>query len=107
MSLDVTLFAIKRVSVFDYNITHNLNTMAARAGIYRYLWRPEEMRIERAGELIEPLEDGLYRLKSLPEHFKKYNPSNGWGNYEALVMFVEDYLRACREHPEAEIHTSR
>src|SRR6266496_3980933 len=41
------------------NITHNLNTMADAAGIYKHLWRPEELGITKAGELIAPLAAGL------------------------------------------------
>jgi len=105
MSLDVYLH--KRQEIFDYNITHNLGKMAEKAGIYYHLWRPEELGIEEAGELIEPLEQGLYLLKSQPKEFKKYNPDNGWGNYDNLVKFVEKYLEKCKEHPEAKIEISR
>ena len=55
-------------TVFSANITHNLNTMADEAGLYQYLWRPEEVEVEKAGELIEPLEQGLAHLTSNPDH---------------------------------------
>lgn len=64
--------------VFEYNITHNLNTMAGEAGIYKHLWQPDEIGITKAGELIEPLREGLALLKSDPERFKAFNPKNGW-----------------------------
>ena len=81
--------------VFSANITHNLNTMAGEAGIYEYLWRPDEIKITKAKELIEPLRKGLHNLKSQPEKYKKFNPKNGWGSYDGLVKFVENYLNAC------------
>lgn len=87
--------------VYSANITHNLNKMAGEAGIYKHLWRPDEIGIERAEELIEPLYEGLALLKSDAERFKKYNPENGWGTYEGLVCFVENYLVACKEYPQA------
>src|SRR6185312_7325685 len=93
--------------VYASNITHNLGTMADAAGIYKHLWRPEELGIEHARELIEPLVDGLTRLKREPEKFKALNPPNGWGNYEGLVTFTENYLAACREYPEAKVSASR
>lgn len=93
--------------VFWGNITHNLVGMAKAAGIYLYLWRPETYGITKAKELIEPLEDGLKRLKSAPDHFKELNPSNGWGNYEGLVALVEKYLEACREYPDAVVYVGR
>lgn len=95
-------------TVFSANITHNLGEMAGYAGnLYKLLWRPEELFINRANELILPLEKSLQLLKSDPEYFKKYNPENGWGTYEGLVIFVENYLRACKEYPDADIHVSR
>lgn len=93
--------------VFEYNITHNLNTMAQKAGIYTHLWRPDEIKITVAKELIEPLTLGLDILLADPDEFKKYNPENGWGTYELLVDFVQSYLKACIEYPEATIQISR
>lgn len=95
------------VHVFEYNITHNLNTMAQKAGVYMQLWRPDEMGVSKAAQLIEPLKSGLKLLKSKPDEFKQYNPSNGWGSYEGLVEFVEKYLQACEQYPDAEIDVSR
>ena len=107
MSLDVWLTAIRPTSVFNYNITHNLNKMAEEAGIYKHLWRPEEIGITNAEQLIEPLEAGLALLKNKPTYFRKFNPENGWGSYEGLVEFVTKYLEACKENPDAEIGVSR
>jgi hypothetical protein len=92
---------------FWKNITHNLGRMADAAGIYRELWRPDELGFTKAEQLIEPLQTGLERLIREPEKFKTFNPENGWGDYNGLVVFVEDYLNACRAHPQANIHISR
>lgn len=89
------------------NITHNLNKMADEAGIYKALWRPDEVGITKASQLIEILETGLLDLKSRPAHFKQFNAKNGWGLYEHLVKFVEEYLYACKENPEANVSVSR
>jgi len=93
--------------VYSANITHNLNSMADEAGIYRHLWRPDEIEITKAEQLIEPLRVGLELLKSDPERFSKFNPENGWGTYEGLVRFVENYLQACVSYPSAEVQVSR
>jgi len=92
---------------FSDNVTHNLGGMAAAAGIYKELWRPEEVGIKTAGQLIAPLEAGLLRLRADSDRFKKLNPDNGWGTYEGLVRFVSDYLDACRAHPDAVIRIWR
>ena len=98
---------IERRSIYSANITHNLGRMAEEAGIYQHLWRPEEIGITTAGELIEPLERGLTLLKERPEHFEQFNSPNGWGLYENFVPFVEAYLEACLENPDAVISVSR
>ncbi len=107
MSLDVGLVAIRPTTVYDRNITHNLTEMADEAGIYKHLWRPEELFIFHAMDLIAPLKEGLSKLKADPERFKKFNPPNGWGSYENLVEFVEDYIVACVKNPDATITISR
>lgn len=89
------------------NITHNLGQMAEEAGIYKHLWRPEELNITKAKELIDPLREGLHRLKMDPERFKKFSPDNGWGTYDGLIKFVTNYLDACYEYPESTVETWR
>jgi hypothetical protein len=107
VSLDVHLSVVRPVEVYWRNITHNLNRMADEAGIYKHLWRPDEIGVSRAGDLIQPLRDGLAVLESDPERFKQFNPANGWGSYEGLVDFVREYLAACEANPDAEIEVSR
>lgn len=93
--------------VYWRNITHNLTKMADAAGIYDAMWRPDEHGMTHARMLIEPLRDGLRKLRAEPERFKAFNPSNGWGNYDGLVSFVAEYLQACIDHPDAEVSVSR
>lgn len=107
MSLDVYLSAVRDTEIYSANITHNLNRMAKEAGIYEYLWRPDEIGVTKAEQLIEPLTVGLKTLKSDPVRFKQFNPGNGWGDYDALVGFVERYLSACSENPDASVSVSR
>lgn len=111
MSLSVYLTVTKPCEVYSRNysrnITHNLGMMAQEAGIYQHLWRPEELGIKYATDLIDPLRAGLELLKSDPERFKAFNSPNGWGMYENFIPFVEDYLNACIETPEAVIEVSQ
>ena len=107
MSLDIYLTETRPMCVFDANITHNLNTMAEAAGLYQALWRPEEILINRAGDLVQLLEQGLAQLRAEPERFRALNPANGWGDYDGLVRFVERYLEACKENPNAAVSVSR
>lgn len=111
MSLDVSLYIDTGGDdphcVFDANITHNLNTMANQAGIYKHLWRPEELGIVFAGELISPLRIALKILNDDPSRFKAFNPDNGWGDYDCFVALVKEYLEACVYNPKCFIHVSR
>jgi len=125
MSLDVYLTRKKWISydegktlkeeneeVYSANITHNLGTMAhavkcGEHNLYEYLWRPEEIGIKKASELIEPLKEGSLELKDKPEAYRKYNSSNGWDVYEDFVPFVEQYLAACEANPDTDINVSR
>lgn len=107
MSLDVSLMVTMPTDVFSANITHNLGEMALLCGLYKPLWRPEEIDAKTAADLIEPIKIGLANLHSDPKKFKQYNPSNGWGDYDGLVKFASEYLDACMENPDAKIHVSR
>lgn len=92
---------------YDENITHNLTGMASEAGIYQHLWRPEEIEITHARQLIEPLQAAIDMLRKEPDRFKKFNPANGWGNYQGFLHFVTAYLAACKQYPDATIQVSR
>lgn len=111
--------------IFDYNITHNLTDMAEEADLYKALWRPyllkphtkfdnydSEMAFEDsqtiyAEDLIPYLEAGLHKLHSNPEYYKKFNPKNGWGNYDSLFSCTRHYLDACKSRPKALVEVSR
>ncbi len=93
--------------VYWANITHNLGRMADEAGIYECLWRPNEHGITKARQLIEPLRAGLDKLKADRKGFERFNSPNRWGMYEHFVQFVEKYLAACEENPDAEVGVSR
>jgi hypothetical protein len=109
-------------AIYDGNITHNLGELADKAGIYEALWRPYRLKPEygeaqkkdydlemafeesvtiTASEIIEPLKEGLKKLKGDPYYYKQFDSPNGWGTYKYFVPFVEEYLNACIENPEA------
>lgn len=93
--------------VYSANITHNLNRMASEAGIYEFLWQPDRVNISKANQLVTPLRKGLILLKSDPWRFKRFDSPNGWGTYEGLIIFVQNYLKACEQYPEAVVSVWR
>jgi hypothetical protein len=107
MSLWVYLVQMRPTEVHESNITHNLNKMASESGLYQALWRPEELGVVTAWELIPYLREGLKNLKSDPEHYEQFNPPNGWGSYNDLVRFTEQYLESCMKYPDSQVKVSR
>ena len=107
MGLDVTLTKVMPTEVFSANITHNLNDMAEAAGIYKHLWRPEEIGVKLAGQLVTPLMEGLHKIKSDPAKYREFDSPNGWGTYDHFVRWLEEYLDACARFPDAEVRADR
>jgi hypothetical protein len=108
MSLDVYIACQCCGSgLIDWNVTHNLATMARHAGCYDALWRAPENDITAAGQLIDPLRSALVTLREDPDRFKAYNPANGWGDYDGFVDAVFRLLAVCESHPGASVRTSR
>lgn len=113
MSLDITLYdnhcehCGRKDEVYALNITGNLVPMAHRAHIYEELWDPKENGIERAKQLIFPLEYSIALLETIPSVFKRLNPSNGWGSYEGFLYDLKELLMVCKKYPEATIEVWR
>lgn len=107
MSLDVYLEDENGVCLYRQNITHNLNKMASTAGIYEVLWRPEEIGITTAHQLIEPIAKGIAFITMQRRICEQDNPPNGWGNWEGFYDFCCSYLKACTEHPLANVRVCR
>ena len=107
MSLDVFLTRLEPTEVFGANITHNLGKMANEAGIYEIVWRPGEVGIKTAGQLIEPLRAGIELMAGDPVRFMAFDSPNGWGLYENFLPWLRRYLAACEEYPDAGVGVSR
>jgi hypothetical protein len=107
MSLNIYLEELVVSPVFRANYTHNAVGMVEAAGIYTHVWRPEELDITKASELIEPLRGAIERMKADPNRFISLNPPNGWGSYDTFLPWLEQYLEACEEHPDATVRASR
>lgn len=105
MSLSISLYyklgkKEKRVEVFYKNITHNLSKMAKAVdyNFYETIWKGSQFILPKD---IFILKNGLEKLLNNKNFYKNFEPSNGWGTYEDLVSFVEDYINALEEFPDA------
>jgi hypothetical protein len=101
--------------------------MAEKAGLYDTIWRPyrlhpdykkeyedtdKEYEFEdnhniTAGQILNSLKIGYQELTQNPEKYKKFNPENGWGTYEQLCKFTENYIVECSNRPNAKVVVSR
>lgn len=106
MSLDVWL-TFEGNSVFEGNLTHNLNRMAEEAGLYYAIWRPCEVGANRAFDIAPSLIDGLRFMKRNRDFLVRFNHENGYGCFDDLERFVESYLVSCLVWPDAKISVHR
>lgn len=104
MSLDFCLYAMRETRVFDSNITHNMTVMWREAGVYDALYNSHE---KTAGELLSVLQDGLSKMRRNRLKFEEMDPSNGWGDYETAVKFLENVVAACDTNPDAKVWISK
>ena len=87
------------------NITHNLGAMADhcycycpdKISLYSILWRPEETTLLTVSGKLTPsyvkaLSICLEDLKEHRKYYEKFNPENGWGNYDTLYNFVDSLM---------------
>ena len=117
--------------VYSDSITHNMVRMAKVAGLYDVLWRPflvvsveltpegakvmsqtdldifEEETEVYARDLIPHLEKGLAWLVVHELDVEHLNPENGWGDFDTLLNFTRNYLKACIMNPLAQVEVWR
>lgn len=103
----VILEAHETNTVWNYNITHNLNEMADACGVYEFTWDCVDKGHTHARDVIEGVEAGLEKLLAAPSYYKQFNPPNGWGTYDGLVSFLRSFVAACKEYPDAIIRVWR
>lgn len=91
------------VSLADFNITHNLSKMAQECDLYRFTWQANKNGHTKGKHIVGGLVNAIEELKKRPNHFKKFEPSNGWGSYEGLLEFAEELLQACKDYPDIDL----
>ena len=100
-------------SRWSANITHNLGEMADHVPVgdttlYKACWRPEEIGIKTAGELLPLIVEGLHYMIDHRKELEQYNSPNGWGSYNGFMKFLLNYKEALEDNgPDCEIEVSR
>lgn len=44
-------------------------------------------------DVLPKFQRGLYELRFNREHYKQYNPPNGWGSIDSAIKFMESVVR--------------
>lgn len=111
MSLDISLYSKNaqgnESEVWGGNITHNLNDMARKAGLYEVMWRPDQNGVEIGMDAIDTLVSGMKYMILNKKELENFNQENGWGTYEELYTIASEYLLYCWKYPNARIEVSR
>ena len=104
-------------SRWSANITHNLGQMASnipvnfngnQTTLYYACWRPDEIGVKTAGELLPLLVQGLHYMIDHRSKLMQYESPNGWGTYNGFMKFLLNYKQACEDNaPECKIDTRR
>ena len=77
----------------DLNVTYNLSEMLRQPGLFKNGHR--DLMHAPCSEAAGVADSALRRLQSDPEHFRQWNPENGWGDYEGAVRFVTSLRDLC------------
>lgn len=95
------------------NITHDLGEIASHVPIgdttlYYVCWRPEEIGVETAGEILPLLVKGIQYMVEHRKELLKYEFSKSRGAYNDFMKFLLNYKQACEDNdPECKIYTDR
>ena len=107
MILDIILTEVKLCEVYTTSVHNNFNLLIESLGIYQHLWRPDELNITHARQLIAPLESALENLEFNKEKYRKHEPPGMCGKIELFIIFLKNLLESCKQHPNATISVCR
>jgi hypothetical protein len=83
--------------------------LARAAEVYTAVWEPNTAGSTVAKQLIVPLTIGLAELEVHPEKFEsiaRRSVCAPYGGYQSFVHFIQGYLQACIEYPDATVRVS-
>lgn len=75
------------------NITHNVNIMWVKCGIYDALYNSNGWTV--TVPYIEMLKDGLEKFELHFTEMEKLNPENGWGTAEIALTWLRNWIAIC------------
>jgi hypothetical protein len=84
------------------NYTANVSRMWTEALGYPL----SDLTDKTAGDCRADLERAVTDMTANPAKYQAMNPSNGWGNYDGALTYLDRLREACLAHPNALIHIS-
>jgi hypothetical protein len=103
MSWDATLSSPCGRYIREWNYTSNTNRMVNAALTFPHdspsetWWRILDGLSGEAGRVF--LQAIILELESDPERFRGMNPTNGWGDYDTLLIVLRDMRDAVPDWP--------
>lgn len=107
MSLDFTITENNEdgVELWWRNITHNVNKMADKCGLYKPLWCANEYESNK--DIVEGISSGIKKAIEMRWELEAMNPENGWGSHKDLLLFAYAVRDALIEFPHGIVHISK
>lgn len=85
------------------NYTHNTNIMIREAGLVEWPYEVDDWVAEK---LAHQLDFALNNLEADPKKYRAMNPSNGWGDYDSLLLVLREVREQCCKYPSARVRMS-
>ena len=102
--LEVDLGGPEPIEVHSANITHNVKSMWAEAGVYSALY---ESHGQVARTVLPALKGGLKAMTDDPDRYRKMDSPNGWGTYEDAAIWIAQLIEEIERMPNAIIYVSK
>lgn len=93
--------------VFSTEISDDLRFMAREAGLLNFVWYSDENNVIYAKQMVIPLQKAIEKLKANTDYFHRYEGKCDDSKCYNFLLFLEQYLRACKKYNEALIEVSR
>lgn len=57
-----------------------------------------------AAEVLPLLRRAAAHMHENPDEYRLMNPSNGWGDYEGALGYLDGVVLLCEQHPRTQLH---
>lgn len=98
MSINIKILALRKIPIFDTDITYNLAPMYYKAIDEELGFKKiKGMNCKKALPIID---NAIKNMIEEKEEYIKLNPSNGWGSYDGLIEDLKQMRECCEDNPD-------